>query len=155
MIRKQCEINFLPVSALPRPSDAKIETLQISGLKPYDNEAILKEIAKKHHVIEVNTEFDNVKGICTGKGRITIRSFPHESDKKDLTLKLKNQGYSVAEMQVNNNKKYCSEWIMQTNKTARRELGSEKPCITKENLPQANTPRYMRPTTSSANRFFR
>lgn len=139
---------------LPKPKEAKLEVLQITGLKPCDNEGILREIAQKFHVVEINTEFDNVKGICTGKGRIAIRSFPNENDKQNLASRLRNKGYLVNDDIKNNNKKLGNNWHPSINHILRSDASVERVCVSKENFEKNNTPRYMRPTTSFANKYF-
>ena len=150
-VGKQMSIKMANNAVLPKPFETKLEVLQISGLKPYDNEASLKKIANKHH-IEVDTEFDNVKGICTGKGKISIRSFPNEKNKEQLVLKLKNQGYIVNDGKINNNKKNCADYFANSNMILRCGGGTDRVNISKENFEKLNTPRYMKSTTSFANK---
>lgn len=142
------------IKALPRPYEVEISVLQVSGLRPFDTEAVLKEIGQKHHIVEVNTEFDNVKGICTGKGTISIRSFPNKLDKEELVMKLENRGYEVGETGPNNSKKNLAEWFANSDQALRRDKTIGKIQVCKENFGSC-TPRYMRPTTSFSNKFFK
>jgi hypothetical protein len=148
--KKPLEIATLNFCSFPKPEDAKVETLQITGLHPHDNELVLKSMAKYCHIVDVNTEFDNVKGICTGRGSISIRSFPHENSKQRLALMLKNSGYEVSDTAKSvKHKDNFSQLYMSTKSQFREESTGERK-VSKENVQSGNTPRYMQTTTSFA-----
>ncbi|OMJ74860.1 hypothetical protein SteCoe_26113 [Stentor coeruleus] len=148
--KKPLEIATLNSSSFPKPEDAKVETLQITGLHPHDNELVLKSMAKYCHIVDVNTEFDNVKGICTGRGSISIRSFPNENNKQRLALILKNSGYEVSDAAKSvKHKESFSQLYMSTKSNIREESAGERK-VSKENIQTGNTPRYMQTTTSFA-----
>lgn len=136
-------------SVYPKPSEVKIETLRISGLQPSDDDHMLREIAKNFHVIEANTEFDNVKGVCTGKGKIAIRSFNNKVDKQDLILKLSNKGYDVSEETQNTGRKTSINYNFYKSGSCETSRKTTQP---KESLENLSTPRYMKLTMSFANK---
>jgi hypothetical protein len=151
--RKQLDLNYFSTENFPKPEEAKVETIQISGLRPYDNEEVLKDIAQKYHVVEVNTEFDNVKGICTGQGKIVIRSFPSKNDKDELVLKLKNRGFDVRDHSKITPKPRISNVFATFDNSLRNSRNTERSGYLKENNSRQLTPRYMQPTTSSSRKF--
>lgn len=150
-MRKQMDLNIFSSEYFPKPEEAKVETIQITGLKPHDNENVLKSIAQKYHVVEVNTEFDNVKGICTGNGKIVIRSFPSKNDKNELVFKLKNKGFDVKEASIIPKHKISHPFL--TFDSTLRSRRNERSICSKENVSRNATPRYMHHTSSSSRKF--
>lgn len=53
--------------------------LTLSNLPPSTDLRGVKQMAGVKHVISASVEEDNMKGICTGKGKIQIRLNPGES----------------------------------------------------------------------------
>jgi len=47
--------------------------MDVSGLPENFDRLALKQVANVRHVIDATVNEDNVKGICTGNGRIKIR----------------------------------------------------------------------------------
>ena len=151
--RKQLELNCFTTENFPKPEEAKVETIQISGLRPYDNESVLKDLAQKYHVVQVNTDFDNVKGICTGQGSIVIRSFPSKRDKEELVLKLRKNGFDVKEPSKITPKPRISNVFATFDSSLRSSRGLERSHFSKENTSRNLTPRYMQATTSYTRKY--
>lgn len=151
-LRKQLDLNIYSTENFPKPDEAKVETIEVTGLRPYDNEKVLKSIAQKYHVVEVNTEFDNLKGVCTGNGKIVIRSFQSNRDRNELVCKLKNKGFDVKEAKIVPKPKITHPFLTFDSSLRSRRVGDRSIC-SKENMSRNLTPRYMHPTTSSSRKF--
>ena len=151
--RKQIDLNSYTTENFPKPEEAKVETIQISGLRPYDNESVLKGLAQKYHVIQVNTEFDNVKGICTGQGKIVIRSFQSQRDKEELVLKLRNNGFDVRDSAKIVPKSRISNVFATFDSSLRSSRGLERSHFSNENTSRNLTPRYMQATASYSRKY--
>ena len=55
--RKQLDINYFTTENFPKPEESKVQTIQISGLRPHEkNKSVLKNLAQKYHVVKVNTD---------------------------------------------------------------------------------------------------
>jgi hypothetical protein len=52
------------------PDETKVVDLQLKNLPANADIRIVKETAGVRHVISATVEEDNMKGICTGMGRI-------------------------------------------------------------------------------------
>ena len=151
--RKQVDLNCFTTENFPKPEEAKVETIQISGLRPYDNESVLKSLAQKYHVVQVNADFDNVKGVCTGQGKIVIRSFPSKGDKEELVLKLRNNGFDVREPAKITPKPRISNVFATFDSSLRSSRGLERSQCSKENTSRHLTPRYMQATASYTRKY--
>ncbi|CAG9312426.1 unnamed protein product [Blepharisma stoltei] len=89
-IKQPCE------STLPKPNEAQIETISISGLKPYDDMNTLKDICKGWHIVKADLEMNDIEGKCNGKGSVQIRYFPGSGDSEKLKFHLISHGLNVS-----------------------------------------------------------
>ena len=51
----------------------EVVDIVLSNMSPEMTEAQVKQIANVKHVISANVDIDNLKGTCTGTGRIQVR----------------------------------------------------------------------------------
>lgn len=68
--------------------------IDVGGLPTNCDELTLKKVANVKHVIQSTIETDNLKGICTGKGRLRVRLNEDES-LEQVRLNLVKAGYQV------------------------------------------------------------
>lgn len=68
--------------------------MDVSGLPENFDRLALKQVANVRHVIDATVNEDNVKGICTGNGRIKIRLNEGET-LNQVRLNFVRAGYSV------------------------------------------------------------
>lgn len=61
------------------PAETKTVDLTLSNLPSTTETRDLKHFAGVKHVISANVDQDNMKGICTGTGKIQIRLNPGET----------------------------------------------------------------------------
>lgn len=55
------------------PHEGEVIDIDVSGLPPQCGELDIKQVAGVRHVISASVAQDNLKGVCTGTGRITVR----------------------------------------------------------------------------------
>ena len=96
-------VSKIPV--LPKPEDARIETLQIKGLKPEDDEMTIKQMCKGIHIIGIHADIDNVTGNCLGTAKLKVRSYPSSSEIEKLKLNFVEKGLEVSYISLSKGKK--------------------------------------------------
>ena len=57
---------------------------------------IKKSVFSNHHVIKIDTVKDNITGLCTGKGKVSIRCNDPATQKVDIMEKLTAKGIQAA-----------------------------------------------------------
>ena len=77
-----------------KENSGQVVDIVLSGMKPNMDEAAVKRIAGVKHVISANVDLDNLKGTCTGTGRIKIRLNEGE-DPEQIRQRYVNQGVLV------------------------------------------------------------
>ena len=84
--------------------------LDLKDLPPTTQVQDLKKISGAKHVISATVNEDNLKGHCTGTGRIKLR-LTNEDNLESIKLKLVNAGFSIKDHVENPNKniKFTSE----------------------------------------------
>lgn len=86
------------------PGEIRVVDLQLRNL-PGDADKIgIKKMSGARHVISVALEEDNMKGICTGNGRIQIRLNQNEN-LDDIELNFAGKGVMVGEHKADPRKK--------------------------------------------------
>jgi phage tail sheath gpL-like len=74
--------------------------LEVVGLPDNASAQALKKIASVKHVISTTVEEDNIRGACTGNGRIKIRLGADETA-DDVKLRFLQAGLSIKDHQIN------------------------------------------------------
>ena len=85
---------FESVNKLPL-DDKKVEilTLDLNHLpRRIDDIQFKKALFQNHHVIKLDTQKDNITGLCTGKGQVVIRCSDPETQRTEIIEKLKSSG---------------------------------------------------------------
>lgn len=75
-------------------NEGKVVDIILSGMKPEMDESQIRKIANVKHVISSNVDLDNLKGTCTGTGRIKIRLNEGE-DAEQIKQRYVNNGVLV------------------------------------------------------------
>lgn len=89
---------FETIHSLPI-DDRKVEilTLELQSLPQYvDEMEIKKELFNSHHVIKIDTQKDNITGLCNGKGHVQIRCSDPAAQKAEIIDRLKKKGIQAA-----------------------------------------------------------
>jgi hypothetical protein len=81
---------------IPKPQEARIECISISGLKPFDDEISIKDMCRGLHLVQVNADLDNITGKCLGKANLQIRTNGKTSEVEMLKMKLIEKGLEVS-----------------------------------------------------------
>lgn len=85
---------FESINSLPL-DDKKVEilTLELNHLpRRLDDVEFKKALFQNHHVIKLDTQKDNITGLCTGKGQVVIRCSDPEAQRNEIIEKLKSSG---------------------------------------------------------------
>lgn len=90
---------------LPRPEEARVELLQIRGLRSNDDEMSIKSMCQGTHVIEIVPDINNVTGNCLGTAQIKVRNYLNSPSFEKLKLNLMQKGLDVEEVNVSTGKK--------------------------------------------------
>ena len=72
-----------------------VENFEITGLKPQEDDYSIKSMCKGIHIINVNTDIDNITGKCTGKALLTVRGQQQHRSLEKLKLQLAQKGLVV------------------------------------------------------------
>ena len=80
------------------PSEIRVVDLQLRNIPSNADKIGVKQMSGARHVISVALEEDNMKGICTGNGRIQIRLNQNEN-LDDIELNFAGKGIMVSEHQ--------------------------------------------------------
>jgi hypothetical protein len=63
----------------------EILTLDLDHLpRRIDDIEFKKALFSNHHIIKLDTQKDNITGMCTGKGKVVIRCSDPETQKADI-----------------------------------------------------------------------
>jgi hypothetical protein len=72
-------------------------------LPAHIDEQEIRKIAGVKHVIEATVDVDNMKGICTGTGRVKLRIGEGEN-LDQVRVNYLNKGFEIKDRNVNNKK---------------------------------------------------
>ena len=86
------------------PSEVRVVDLQLQNLPANSDLIGIKKISGAKHVINVALDEDNMKGICTGTGRIQIR-LNQDENLQDIELAFARKGISASEFSLDSRKK--------------------------------------------------
>jgi len=92
------EIPKLNSKNLPKPSEFKTETYEISGLNSKQNESFIKSLCKDCHVVSIKPERDSITGMDKGKAILKVRLSPSSNSSSKLSSRIETSGLTMSPM---------------------------------------------------------